>query len=307
MLTDTKALGPVRVPWEFVAGLTAVVLTLVGLFLLATGSWFATATGVALVAVGMLLFQLVLHECAHGTFFRSRWLNEWTGFLIGLWVLTPFFSFRRGHTAHHACLGSNEDPTAAPRDSARRHWLIELFVRLRIVPILYLGGVYGPYLLYDVVRGKDQKRQHLLQYSMNILAIVLLHALMTLQFGLQAYLLFLITAFWLSGILYEILFTQNQHVGLLPVPEASARYANREQANFSRSVRLPLAGLFMYFNLHKEHHLFPQLPCRYLPRIHEWLKKNRSDVLDFTSDHLGILERRKNLKLFSPTIGDHDS
>lgn len=306
MLDHVRGIGPVKFPWEFTALATAITLMICSLFFLMLRSWLFSATGALLLATSLLLFQLLLHECAHHTLFRSRLLNTITGWLIGLIVLTPFFSFRRGHFVHHSCLGTDDDPTAAPRDARSRNVLIDLIVKIRIIPILYLGGVYGPYLLFDFRNRGRQSSFCLVSYGFNLLAILALHCTLASLYGWDRYAVLLLAAFWLSGIFYEYLFTQNQHVGLLPGPEVSGRYRYRQQVNFSRSVRLPCAGLFLYFNLHKEHHLFPQLPCRYLPRIHQWLQQNRSDVLGFTSEHLGILQRRTSLNLFSPTAGDHE-
>lgn len=304
MLDYVRESGPVNFPWELAALLTAITSMTGSLLLLY--SWLAFPASVLLLATSMLLFQLLLHECAHHALFRSRAPNAAAGWLIGLMVATPFFSFRRGHSVHHSGLGTDDDPTAAPRDARSRNLLIDLLVQLRIIPILYLGGVYGPYLLFDFRHRSRQSPVCLMSYVINLLAILALHATLAWLCGWDRYLLLLLAAFWLSGIFYEYLFTQNQHIGLLPGPETGDRYRPRHQVNFSRSVRLPCAGLFLYFNLHKEHHLFPQLPCRYLPRIHHWLQRHRSDILDFTSEHLGVLKRRTSLNLFTPTAGDHE-
>lgn len=306
MLDHARGIGPVKFPWEIIALVTATTLLTFSLLLLTLNLWLAATANVVLLAAAMLLFQLLLHECAHDVFFQSRILNMTLGWLIGLLVITPFFSFRRGHSVHHSCLGTDDDPTAAPDPPSRQHLLINTIVQFRVIPILYLGGVYGPYLLYDFKHRSNQPRRCFVSYGINLLAILALHSTLAWMFGWERYLPLLLAAFLLSGIFYEHLYTQNQHVGLLSVPESADRYAYRQQVNFSRSVRHHCAGLFLYFNLHKEHHLFPQLPCRYLPRIHEWLQEHRSDVLDFTSDHLGLLSRRQSLNLFTPIAGDHD-
>jgi fatty acid desaturase len=306
ILHHVRRIGPVRFPWELAVLFVAVVALAFSLALLTLHSWIPFASSVALLATSFLLFQLLLHECAHDALFRSRSLNTISGWLIGLLAITPFFSFRRGHAVHHSCLGTDDDPTAAPRDSRRHNLLIDILVRLRVVPVLYLGGVYGPYLLFDFRHRSRQRRRHLIVYGINLVSILAVHSTLAWTFGWERYVSLLLAAFWLSGILYEYFFTQNQHVGLLPGPKVADRYRHRQQVNFSRSVRLRGAGFFLYFNLHKEHHLFPQLPCRYLPRIHQWLREHRSDLLTFTSEHLGILQRRRSLNLFTPTAGDHD-
>jgi len=306
MLHEAELAGPVRGFGGWIAGLLAVSFASGGYVLLTVNSGITLVLSACLLASAMLLFQIVLHECAHGVMFRQAPFNTIFGWLIGLVVLTPFFSYRRGHTAHHHYAGTDQDPTAVPCEPSRHRRFIELIVKLRLIPVLFLFGVYFPYLLYDLVPKSVQSKRRLLQYGSNLLAIVFLHGSLAKVFGPALYLGVLALAFWLSALFYEYLFTQHQHVGLIPVPRNSKRYRPREQQIFSRSIQIPFDSLLMFFNLHKEHHLFPHLPCGYLPRLHHWLQKNRPDVLQFTSDHLGIMKRRRDLKLYSPTVGDHD-
>ena len=302
LLRVAKRCGPVFLPWHVIALLVgcALVLSSYGALMLES-AWIGFLSGL-LLAIGMLMLQVVLHEASHHSLVRSSWGNSSIGWLTGLVVLTPFCSYQRGHAAHHRFAGTQNDPTAAP-DGPRWHkGLVNRLVKLRVVPILYLGGVYVPYLLYDL---KSPSTTHKVEWSLNLLAIALLQTLLAWVVGPVRYLIVLMFAFWLSAMLYEYLFTQHQHVGLLPVPRNCDRYRLREQQAFSRSVRMPCAGMLLFFNLHKEHHLFPNLPCGYLPRVHHWLCQNRPDLLDFTSEHLGILQRRSELRLYEPTEGDH--
>lgn len=307
MLHKARSEGQGKFPWELLTLSIAVLLAAVGYGLLSIEHPWAFVFAALPLGFAMLLLQIVLHECAHDKLIRHHGLNNAIGWLIGLWVLTPFFSFRRGHAIHHYCLGTDNDPTASPRTTERGHQLVKAIIRLRLVPILYLGGVYGPYVFHDLLAKGPGTRRPMLSYVISVTAIFGLHTALAWYFGVSRYLMFLGIGFWLSALLYEYLFTQNQHIGLLPIPRDAARYPYRDQHGFSRSVRLGWARLFLFFNLHKEHHMYPQLPCRYLPHIHEWLKKHRADVLTYTSDDLGVLRRRQNLRVYSPTAGDYDA
>ncbi|MFM7833001.1 MAG: fatty acid desaturase, partial [Planctomycetaceae bacterium] len=103
ILEHVQTVGPVRFPWEFAGLLVAPALVVGSLPLLLTDSLTLQSLGVLLMAYAMLLFQLLLHECAHDALFGSRRLNIVVGWLIGLFVLTPFLSYRRGHAMHHTC------------------------------------------------------------------------------------------------------------------------------------------------------------------------------------------------------------
>jgi omega-6 fatty acid desaturase (delta-12 desaturase) len=59
-----------------------------------------------LPTVGFLLrLFMIQHDCAHRSFFRSRWANDWVGRLIGVATLTPHDHWRTTHTFHHASSG----------------------------------------------------------------------------------------------------------------------------------------------------------------------------------------------------------
>ena len=286
--------------------LAAAVCWGLGVGLLAVPRWEASLTSVLLLSCALLWLQILLHECAHDSLLSPKGLNRIVGTVIGLLVLMPFGGFRRGHHAHHRHAGTELDPTAAPQGPRPGARLIETLVALRFIPVLYGGGVFWPYLTYDLATSTRPSRSALLTTLASLCAMAVLHLMLAWQFGFARYLVVYALGLWAAGLLYEYLFTQNQHVGLLPCPARQSAYRYREQINFTRSVRLPFAPLLLHFNLHKEHHLFPHLPGSRLPLVHQWLRTHRPDLLSLTDEHLGLFERRRHLRLFSPTVGDHD-
>src|SRR5882762_10580591 len=52
----------------------------------------AIPTGAFLVRV-----FIVQHDCGHGSFFASRWLNTWVGRLCSLFTLAPYGNWSRQH------------------------------------------------------------------------------------------------------------------------------------------------------------------------------------------------------------------
>lgn len=60
-----------------------------------------------------------LHESAHGTLVRARWLNEALGITIGTLALTPLSVYRYVHHQHHAYLGGIRDPEFWPYNDVR--------------------------------------------------------------------------------------------------------------------------------------------------------------------------------------------
>ena len=46
---------------------------------------------------------LILHDCCHGTFYKSKKLRNIVGFICGVVTLTPYYHWQKIHLNHHAC------------------------------------------------------------------------------------------------------------------------------------------------------------------------------------------------------------
>ncbi|MGQ0528201.1 MAG: fatty acid desaturase [Alphaproteobacteria bacterium] len=64
-------------------------------------------TGLLLLPAAGLLTRVFIfqHDCGHGSFFKSKKANDWTGRFLGLLTLTPYDFWRRAHNMHHATSG----------------------------------------------------------------------------------------------------------------------------------------------------------------------------------------------------------
>ena len=69
------------------------------------GYWFALLFTIPAAGFLVRLF-IIQHDCGHGSFFRRRWANDWTGRIIGVLTLTPYSFWRRTHAMHHASSGN---------------------------------------------------------------------------------------------------------------------------------------------------------------------------------------------------------
>ena len=54
------------------------------------------------IAVAIVRFFILFHDCGHGSFSRSRRLNDTIGSLLGIMVFTPFRYWNYAHAMHHA-------------------------------------------------------------------------------------------------------------------------------------------------------------------------------------------------------------
>jgi acyl-lipid omega-6 desaturase (Delta-12 desaturase) len=69
------------------------------------GYWIGLALAVPAAGFLIRLF-MIQHDCGHGSFFRHRSINNWTGRVIGVLTLTPYEYWRRSHALHHASSGN---------------------------------------------------------------------------------------------------------------------------------------------------------------------------------------------------------
>jgi acyl-lipid omega-6 desaturase (Delta-12 desaturase) len=100
-------------------GVAQVLTTLVPLALLwwlaVLGTKAGSVSGLCLTAAATLLITLftlrvfaLMHECGHGSLFRSAWLNRAAGFTLGVVSGMPQYVWSQHHNYHHAHNGNWE-------------------------------------------------------------------------------------------------------------------------------------------------------------------------------------------------------
>jgi omega-6 fatty acid desaturase (delta-12 desaturase) len=109
----------------------------------------------AIPTAGLLLRLFVLqHDCGHGSFFRTRAVNDWVGRIIGTVTLTPYDAWRRSHNAHHASSGNLDERGFGDIDTltVREYLALSRWHRLRYRayrhPLVMFG--FGPAYLFLV-------------------------------------------------------------------------------------------------------------------------------------------------------------
>ncbi len=63
---------------------------------------------VTVIPAGGLLVRLFIiqHDCGHGSFFKKKYWNDFTGRVVSLFTFTPYGFWRRTHNLHHAGSGN---------------------------------------------------------------------------------------------------------------------------------------------------------------------------------------------------------
>lgn len=230
----------------------------------------------AIPASGLLCrIFIFLHDCGHGSFFKSARANDFVGTICGILTFTPYFQWRHEHAIHHASSGDLErrgigdvktltvkeylslTPWEQLKYRLYRHPLI-LFATGPL--ILFLGG-------YRFVSGHGGKRERHNIYLTN-LALLAICLVMTLTIGFKSYLLVqLPICVFTASIAGWLFYIQHQFEDTYWERRPNWEYT---AAALRGSSYYKLPKILQWFTgnigLHHIHHLSPKIPNYYLQR-----------------------------------------
>lgn len=206
--------------------------------------------------LGLAIFY---HDCSHGVFFKTRWLND----LIGHWFAggllnTSMYAYRAYHLKHHQYAGTEEDPDlgiamAYPTSKAsmKRKLSRDLSGRTGLKSLKSQFSRFG--------------------FKRNLPFVIMHVALLgtlTLAGIPWAYLLW-----WAAYVFVHQLITRLRFMGEHGVavdrlsPDARENTCTTEVSWWERLLVAP-----NYVNYHLEHHLSAAVPCYRLPGLHKLLQ-----------------------------------
>lgn len=267
--------GAVAVMWTW----AVIVLAFVAL-----ARWPQPVVFVAVVIVlggRQLALGVAMHEAAHGTLFRTRWLNE---VLADLVCASPVWSdvarYRKHHLGHHAHTGTDRDPDLglAPLEPMSRASLVRKILRdlsgaagLRRVVGLVLIDL--ELLTYNVGGETRWHRRsawfHLRAFARNTWKM----------FAANAAIAAVLVAAGVGWIYLAWAVAYLTTFGLFLRIRMLAEHACRERGvDIRRNTRTTHASLLaratvapLHVNYHLEHHLLPTTPWFRLPALHRTL------------------------------------
>ena len=132
--------------------------------------WLTTAITLLMVPFLTRIFVL-MHDCGHGSLFRSGWLNRSFGFLLGVLSAMPQYVWSQHHAFHHATNGNwakyrgpfivdTVEAYAAMSEKQRRRY--RLLRRLPLLPLhAFIYALFMP--RYTWLAGSAQLLVHLLR------------------------------------------------------------------------------------------------------------------------------------------------
>ncbi len=258
------------------------------------GTWWA----IPAFAVYGILYSTAAssrhHECAHGTAFRSIWINEVVFQISSFMRLKLATSSRWSHTWHHTdTIIVGLDPEIVVRPPVWRVLLGELFRlqsglnELEKMWLNCLGKLNATQKLY--IPASQSYRAF---WEARIYALLLL-AIIVWSFYIQSLLplLFIgLPTFYGSFVLFFYIFTQ--HLGL-------SEDVLDHRLN-SRTVYMNPINRFLYWNMnyHIEHHMFPMVPYYSLPALHEEMKHDypsaAPSIWSAFKEILAALQKQRN-------------
>ncbi len=195
-----------RATWQIVDTIVPYALCWVLMYWTVTISWWLTIP-LAMIA-GALLVRvfIIFHDCGHGSFFKSRVANDITGFIAGIFTLTPYYHWRWEHSLHHATSGdldrrgTGDVWTLTVQEYLESSRWKRFAYRLARNPIVLF--FIAPVFLF-VVRErfpspKASPRERRSVWQMNM-AIFVMATCLSLVFGLKEYLLIQLTVTMTAG------------------------------------------------------------------------------------------------------------
>jgi fatty acid desaturase len=234
-----------------------------GLVWLTLPSWWVLLP--MLVQGSLIVFLFApMHECSHGTAFRTRRMNTAVAMLCGFLMMRPALYFRYRHAAHHSYTQDpKRDPDQVPFPETVRGYFGEVFGMQfwpKMVGTLYRGFT-GRYNAQEKTFLPETERGRV---SAEVRVFVLLY--IAIAAGSIA------TATWAIPLLYWLAprvlaepvlrtFRIAEHTGM------------EEGPNLLSNTRTTLTNpvvRFLYWNMpfHAEHHLAPSVPFHQLPKMH---------------------------------------
>lgn len=223
------------------------------------GTWWMV---VPMLMQGILLNWLYCaqHELSHGTVFRTRWLNEIAGRVVGFIQFYPRDFDQIQHFGHHRHTGDWEKDPELQRDPYELRGYLLWFTgvtywysRLRRLGRLLLGRVTEPYIRDSekplVIR---EARWHVALYALIVVLSVAFQSWVAVVYWIGP-LLLTKWAYMLQGTI--------KHLGR---PHSDNLFEN------TRTARTGWLFRWLGWNMqyHTAHHLFPSVPFHRLADLH---------------------------------------
>lgn len=92
--------------WQLVNSIVPYIILWVAMVLVSQVSFWLVIP-LAILASGFVIRMFIIfHDCGHGSFFKSKFVNEIVGSIMGILTLTPYHHWHNQHRIHHGTSGN---------------------------------------------------------------------------------------------------------------------------------------------------------------------------------------------------------
>jgi len=227
--------------------------------------WLA---GQVILAVALVQWFAILHECGHETLFRSRRVHGVIGQIAGFFSLIPFYNWKRVHGRHHKWTGWQDvDPTTAtlvPRELSRAERMLVNVCWRFWIPLFSVLYRINNFWNWPRLRSLFEKSEDRRRLAASSIGLVVVYVAIVVLVG-PAALLRLIGLGVLLSLVAEDLLLLSQHTHIpqqLSHGEPVRPFPTIEQEVFTRSLVFPrwLSALLLHIDAHELHHMYPFVP-----------------------------------------------
>ena len=260
--------------------------------------WITVAATLGISFLMIRVFSL-MHDCGHGSLFRTQWLNRTVGFFFGVASGMPQYVWSQHHNFHHQTNG-NWDKYRGPVStlslteyealSSVQQWVYRTARHLAFAPLAgFVYLIFNPRvnwikgstsLLLHIARGKGAatfKTRYWKSYreywhqSANNVVLLSLWALMSWAIGPVAFFAIYLTSVSLAGGVGIALFTVQHNFEYAYASETPAWDIDAGTLAGTSFLILPgwLNWATANIGFHHVHHLSSAIPGYCLPKCHE--------------------------------------
>ncbi len=233
----------------------------------------------ALPAAGFLTrIFIIMHDCGHGSFFKSSKANHFVGVVCGIICYTPYYQWTREHAIHHATSGDlsrrgigDVNTLTVEEYLALSRW-DRLKYRLYRNPLVMFGvGPHYIFLLSQRFTGDKSGRRERNNVYLTNLGLLVLYGALWWAMGLKS-LLMIWAPMWIVAGAWGVWLFYVQH------QYEDTYWRDREGWDYGTAALLgssfyKLPRLLQWFSgnigFHHIHHLSPKIPNYKLQQCHE--------------------------------------
>ena len=230
--------------------------------------WLTLALSILAAGFSARIF-IIFHDCGHGSFFKSKKLNNVIGIITGAFSFTPYHKWHYQHKIHHQTVGNLDKRGVGDVMTLTVEEYKNLSPFSRFIYRLYRNPVVlfliAPVFLFIVLNRLPKKNipKKINRYThLTTLGIIVAITLVSLLIGFKTFLLIQVPIiYFASGFGVWLFYVQHQFDDVVWERQQSWDY---KEIAMEGSSYLKLPKIFQWFSgnigFHHLHHLSPKIP-----------------------------------------------